>query len=121
MSDELLLHGVHVHVVEFLDELRLTPNIEIIKSWLPELRQEIVRVSESKSKLLRGHFLAWLAAKPARDTVLQNLHDRGRCALGWLADEQVNVIGHDDIAREGKPEAVAHLSQNLHKQILGAR
>jgi hypothetical protein len=38
MGDEFPLHGVHVHVMEFLDELLLTPNVEVVEAWLPELR-----------------------------------------------------------------------------------
>jgi hypothetical protein len=33
----------------------------------------------------------------------------------------VNVVGHDDVARERKAVAVAHFAQNFHKQILRAR
>jgi hypothetical protein len=39
MADQLSFQGIHVHVLEFLDELGLTPNIEIVKAGLPELRQ----------------------------------------------------------------------------------
>ena len=121
MGDEFPLHGIHVHVLEFFDELRVTPDVEIVKAGLPELRQEIVRVSKRKSELLGGYFLGWLAADSPRHALLQDLHDGWRSALCWLADEQVNVVGHDDVARDREPVAVAHLSQNLHKQILRAR
>ena len=65
--------------------------------------------------------LSRLAAQAARHALLQDLHDGGRSALGRLAEEQVNVVGHDHIARERKPVTVADFTQNLHKQILGAR
>jgi hypothetical protein len=42
MRNELPLDRVHVHVMQFLDELALTPQIEIVEPRLPELRQEIV-------------------------------------------------------------------------------
>jgi len=103
-----------VHVVELLNEFSLTPNVEIIEAGLPELGQEIVRVLKRKSELLGKHFLAWLTAEPARHALFQDLHDGGRSVHSRLADEQVNVVGHDDIA-------VAHFAQNRHKQILRAR
>jgi len=62
-----------------------------------------------------------LAPQAARHALLQHLHDGGRSAPGGLADEQVNVIGHDDVAHEHESVAVAHLAQNLHEQILRAR
>jgi hypothetical protein len=37
MSDKFPLHRVHVHVVEFLDELGLTPDVEVVVAGLPEL------------------------------------------------------------------------------------
>ena len=39
--------------------------------------------------------------------------------LAWLADEQVNVIRHDDVTSQGKTVAVTHFSENLDKQIPG--
>jgi hypothetical protein len=38
MRDYFSFHGIHVHVLEFLDELCLTPNVEIVEAGLPELR-----------------------------------------------------------------------------------
>ncbi len=34
MGGEFPLRGIHVHVLEFFDELRLTPDVEIIKAGL---------------------------------------------------------------------------------------
>jgi hypothetical protein len=41
--------------------------------------------------------------------------------INSFTDEQVNVVGHDDVARERESVAVTHFAQNLHKQILRAR
>ena len=106
-----------MHVVKFFDKLGLTPDIEIVRARLPELR-EIVGLSKWKCELLRGRFLAWLAAEASRNALLQDLHDGGGSSRGRLADQQVNVIGHDHVACEGEAVAVAHLAQNLGKQIL---
>jgi hypothetical protein len=119
VSDQFSFYGIHVHVVKFLDELALTPDIEIVEARLPELGQKIVGLSKWESELLGGYFFAWLAAKLSRYALLQDLHDGGRSAGGRLTDEQVNVIGHDNVTRESEAVAVAHLAQNLHKQISG--
>jgi hypothetical protein len=37
---------------------------------------------------------------------------------GRFTDEQVDVLGHNDVPNERKSVAVAHLTQNLHEQIL---
>jgi hypothetical protein len=39
MVDETASYWIQVHVTEFLDFLLVTPNIEIIESPLPELRE----------------------------------------------------------------------------------
>jgi hypothetical protein len=65
MADQLSFQGIHVHVVEFLDELGLTPNMEIVKAGLPELRQGFARVPEGKPELLGGHFFPRPTAEPA--------------------------------------------------------
>ena len=107
-----------MHVVKLFDKFGLTPDIEIVETRLPKLR-EIVGLSKRKMELLGRYSLARLAAKPPRYALLQDLHDRGGSAYGRFADEQVNVVGHDDVACEGKVVAVAHLAQNLDKQIFG--
>jgi hypothetical protein len=121
MCDQFPFHGIQVHVLEFINEFRLTPDVKIVKARLPELWQEIVRILEGESELLGRCLFPRLAAQSPRNALLQDLHDGGRRALSRLANEQVNVIGHHDIAREGKPVTVTNLAQNLHEHILGAR
>ena len=96
MSDEFPLQGIHVHILEFLDILLLTPDIEIVEARLPELGQGMIGTLETKSELSCGP--TWFSAQPARHALLQNLHDRRRRSLGRFTDEQVNVLRHDDIS-----------------------
>ena len=121
MSDKFSLHWIHVHVVELLDELGLAPDVEIVEAVLPEPRQGLEQIAEGQFQLPGGWPPSRLAAQATRHALLQDLHDGGRSALGRLADEQVNVVGHDHVARERESVAVAHLTQNLYKRILGAR
>ena len=121
MSSEFPLYRIHVHVVKFFDELGLTPDIEIVEARLPELRQQVVGMAKWKPELLGRCCFGRLATELPRHALLQNLHDGGRGACGRFADEQVNVIGHDYVTRKSEAVAVAHLVQNLHKQIPGVR
>ena len=78
-----------------------------------------MRVAEGKWELLAGRFFARLAAELPRHALLQDLHDRGRSSLRRLADEQMNVVGHDYVTRQREPIAIADLTQNFDKQSLG--
>ena len=51
MRHQFRSQRIHVHVVELFHELRLTPDVEIVEAGLPELGQEVVRVSEWESEL----------------------------------------------------------------------
>ena len=110
MSDEASLHWIHVHVVEFLDEFSLAPDVEIVEAVLPETRQRFGCIAEGQFQLPGGCPPSGLAPQAARHALLQHLHDGGRSAPGGLADEQVNVVGHDDVTRERESVAVAHLA-----------
>jgi hypothetical protein len=58
-----------------------------------------------------------LYAQAPGDTLLQDLqHGGGRAAL-WLADQQMNVFGHDNVADQSETIAVAYLIENLDKNV----
>jgi hypothetical protein len=65
MSHQFSLYGIHVHVLKFLYELGLTPDVEIVEARLPDLGQEAARLRKRKSQLLGGYFFARLAAEPS--------------------------------------------------------
>jgi hypothetical protein len=48
------------------------------------------------------------------------LNHSGRRAFCWLADEQVDVHGHDDIVCKKESVAVARFAQDLNKRIPSA-
>jgi hypothetical protein len=116
--DQFPFQRIHMHVVKFFDSLLQTPHVEIIETPLPKTRQRIATACKGQIQLRRGSAL--LATQAARDALLQNLNHRGRCSSHRLADEQVNVLGHDNISDQRKSVAVAHLTKNLDKNILGA-
>lgn len=108
-----------MHVVQLLDQFRLTPHIEIIEAGLPERGKEVVSLAEWKTKLLESCAVSRLAAEAARDALLQDLHDlRGSGARG-LVDQQVNVFGHDDVARQLELVAIAHFAEDFDESISG--
>jgi hypothetical protein len=115
MSDQFSLQGIHVHILKLLDELLLTPQVEIVKARLPELGQGMIQTLEAKLELPCGR--AWFPAQPARHALLQNLHDRRRRALRRFADEQVDVLWHDNVSDQRKSIAVAYLAEYLHEYI----
>ena len=120
MSHQFSLERIHVHILEFFDELLLTPHIEIVEPRLPELGQGVIGTLETKPQLLSGHGSVWLATHTPRQALLQDLHHGRRRSLGRFADEQVNVLWHDDISDQRESVAVAHFAQNLHEKIFGA-
>lgn len=120
MSHQLSLYGIHVHVLKFLDELGLAPDIEIVKAGLPELGQRVVRLGKRKRELMGGWFSARLASEPPRNALFQDWHGGGRISFGRFADEQMNVIGHDDVTGQRETVAVAHVTENLDEQVFGA-
>src|SRR5882762_585977 len=111
------LHRIHMQVLQLLNELLLTPYIKIVEARLPELRQAMVGLLEAKSQLLCGRTSARCAAQPPRHALLQDLQYRRGCSRDRLTDEQMNMLGHDDISGQSKAVAVAHLTQNLDKGV----
>lgn len=118
MIDQFSFERIHVHVVKFFDSLLQTPNIEIVEAALPESRQRIVAICKYQTKL-SGRF-ALFAAQTAQDALLQNLDHGGRRAFDRLADEQVDVFRHNDVAHQREAVAVARLAENLDERIPGS-
>ena len=107
-----------MHVVEFFDSLFQTPHVKVVKPPLPKARQRIVATGKDQIQLPCGR--SPLATQAARDALLQNLNESGRRTFGRLADEQMDVLRHDDITRQGEAVAVAHLAKNMDESISGA-
>ena len=115
--DQLSVQRIHVHVVKFFDPLLQTPHVEIIEASLPKARQRLVATCKHQMQLSGGR--SPFRAQAARDALFQNLNDGRRRSFDRFADEQMDVLRHDDVAHQGEAVAIAHLAKNINKNISG--
>jgi len=88
-----------MNVSKFFHELRFIPNIEIVVALLPEMLS--------------------LADQSPRYSLFQRLYRVGESLLARLAEQQVNVFGHDHITVDAKFETEAHPLQRGLKNLPG--
>jgi hypothetical protein len=79
------LDRIAVQVAQLLDQLALTPHIEVIIALLPE------RAASGKRPQLTPHVL------------LEHLNRQRQLAPLGLADQQVHVLGHDHVSAHVEP------------------
>jgi hypothetical protein len=107
-----------VHVVKLFDRFFQAPDFEIMQTSLPKARQRIVADGECQIQLCGGRSL--LAPQAPRDALFQNLNRSGGSSFDRLADEQMEMLRHDDVAHQGEPVPVAHLPQSVDENASGA-
>ena len=118
MLHEFLFYGILVHVVQLLDHFRSRIDVEIVVAALPEAPQRSFLGPEVQRQLSLG--LSPSAAHAARQTLLEDLQDLGRRRERRFADQQMDVIGHEDVPDQSESIARAHLAENLHGEVSGA-
>ncbi len=118
MLDKLLFDWIRVHVVEFFPQLRARIPIEIVISALPESAQLASGFWEAQSELAFSGTLS--AARAARYSLLEYFNNFRWANAAGFTDQQVNMFGHDDVAREGQAVPGAILLENLDGKISGA-
>src|ERR1700690_3388426 len=105
-------YRIEVHVVDLFVFLLRSPHVEVVEPALPE----------SGTPVTYGFFPHFpltfdgsspLSAQSPRNSLLQNLHYNGRISYIWFTDQQVNVLGHHDVAKEREVIALADLAQYL--------
>ncbi|HEY1801500.1 MAG TPA: hypothetical protein VGG46_11255 [Terriglobales bacterium] len=57
------------------------------------------------------------AQELTRETLFEDLHDRGGIAALRLTDEKVEVFGHDDVAHDDEMILATDLFEDFQKQI----
>ena len=118
MIDKSLSDWVGVHVVEFLDHFCAGVDVEIVIAALPETRQETFLVRKTQAELSFRRALS--CSHATRKSLLEDLDDfAGRSRAGF-ADEQVEMLRHDDVTDESEAVASANFLEDLHGKIPGA-
>ena len=121
MGDQFSLYRIQVHVEKFLVFLLSAPDVEIVKSLLPKTSMFCPVWLESKAQLRSGGAAFRPLAKAARNALLENLQDWRRSANLRLADEQVDVLGHEHIPGQCEAVTVPDFSQDLHHNVFRVR
>jgi hypothetical protein len=102
-----------MHVTQLLHPLALAPDVEIVKAMLPY----VIRVPGKEFRLSPTAPLGQLPQYPARESLLNRLHDTRRIGFLWFADQQVDVLRHDYEAYDYEGIALPHLFEHTQEQI----
>src|SRR5882762_907547 len=111
---QLTRHWITVHVIKLLAFLAVTVDVKIVKPRLPKL-PELLRDFRNRQGSL-CHFVAQFA----RDTLLQHLQHRRRSPLCGLAEQQVNMLRHEDITDQGEFILATNAGKFLNEKIFSA-
>ena len=104
-----------MHIIQFLFEFLLAPDIEVVETSLPERRRFIRQSGEWQRALLAACLFP--SAQRARDFLLQDLQHRGRRSCRWLPDQQVHVFRHDHVSGQLEALPAANLLKNLDETV----
>ncbi len=115
MLHELRPHGIFVHVVEFLLHLRAGVDVEVVVAALPEAAEFAALPWKAEQKLPRA--IAFSGSQGAGDPLLETLDDLGWTCAAGLAQKQVHMLGHQNVANEGKAVARSSLLKRVNGQI----
>jgi hypothetical protein len=81
-----------------------------MKPSLPELTRQCFLFAKRKQKLIL-RAASFLSTQLARHSLLQDLHDRRRCAPRGLTNKKMNVIRHHNISDQKKGVAISNFAQ----------
>ena len=107
-----------MHVVELLGHLRAGVDVEIVIAALPEAAKFAASLGKVKSQLAGA--LGLSGAQGARNSLLENLDNFCGTSAAGLAQEQVHMLGHEDVANKSKAVARSRLFEGADGQIPGA-
>jgi hypothetical protein len=113
------LHRIHVHIVQFFGALFAAQYVEIVEAALRKTARR--RTGAPESELMRGGSSANSAAQAAGDALLEYLHHEGGIAFPGLADQNVDVLGHHDVADDRELIAVPHFVEDDKENVAGVR
>ena len=107
-----------MHVAQLLFDLGLAPDHEVVKPPLPNVLRWESRVPERALELD-----AWATRRSQQGVgkaLLENLHDGGGIAAFGLAQQQVDVFGHDDVSEDDEAVAAADLFEKVEEEVAAA-
>ena len=108
-------YWVAMNVAQFFDAFVFGPDVEVVEALLPDMLREAV-----KNGSLRGIAPSLLRQDASRKSKFESLHYGRRSLHLRLADQQVNVLGHDHVTYDHERVASAHLLQDSQQQITTA-
>jgi hypothetical protein len=111
------LHRIAVHVAQFLNAFAFRPDVEIVKSLLPDMLRRVVE----EAGLRRVATASRLRQDAPRKAEFESLHHGRRILLLRFTNQQMNVLGHDHITGHDELIALPHLLQHRQKKVTEAR
>ena len=101
-----------MHVTQFFNPLLRSRDVEIIEALLPD------RPGESAgAPRIRGFRMSGLTVKQLCKSLLDDFQYNGRIAHIRLGDQEVKVLGHDDVADHHKSIFLPCTLQNAQEEI----
>jgi len=88
------------------------PQDEGIEAWLPD-----VIFAVALEAPLGGHMGPEPFQYAPSKALFDGLHHRGRIASSRLAEQQMDMLRHDDVAHHNEMIAAAHMFQHFKKQV----
>ena len=104
-----------MNVAQLLDALLLGEDDEVLEASLPEVAA--FERAAPQRKLLRMVSVAQARKQAPGESLLDSLHDDGGIAALGLGEQQVDVLGHDDVSDYSKTVAPPHLLQHVQEQV----
>ncbi len=101
-------YGIAMHVPQLLDPLLRAPYVEVIEARLPE--HPPVFLAEQFALARIASFS--LGQQRVRGALFEHLHDRRRGAHFRFRDQEVNMLGHHDVADHDKAVSLAGLFEH---------
>jgi len=113
------LHRIAVDVTEFLHKLAIVADVEIVIAFLPEMLGEVP--TQANTGLEWGTLATRRGTRDqaARHSLLQRLESVGEQTAFRFADQQVNMLGHNDISVNAESETAPHTLQREFEDSLG--
>ena len=109
------LYRIVMHVVQLLSMFAPAEDIEVIGALLPESRWQLGR-----PELYLNFGLLLSCPTAAGNTLFENLHGHSDSSLSGLADQQMEVLRHDDVTPDDKLIFLSDFLQDFQEQIAAA-